>query len=649
VIFRALMGCVIALVFASVEAAAKERLPAWISIAPKLSSSTGKTKIITAPPSEDRAQWERDGHGYVDLLWRIEFHFERSGMIESRVEVVRHFLSESGISQGGNMDLYADAWRDRLTIETAYSVSAGDTPIFINPETIEVIPETGSNIFSDWNRVILPIPGLRPGSNAAIAGTRRFQSADFPLHWSSITALGSASPVARVEIEISADAGAPMIEWDTNDADLDCVENGDRGVLCTRLNIPAVQFDRDVMSYLDLVPQFFVGHAETWSDLQSAVRILVDNSAKTTPSLRAKVAELRIDPATPPEEKLRKLLRFVSNEIRYVSLSHGDATVVPHQASLTLSRRYGDCKDKVTLLVALAKLVDLEVIPVLTSSERKDRKTILKPSSSYFDHMIACIETEPEQRICVDPTQTFTSLELPPVLGGSIALALGWADPATLGNLPTVDFGWEVHLQRDRTLKPDGTVETRDIRRFSGPGSAGDRTQIFALSQADRITWAESVYREVHGTKTPPAFDFRIVKGEAVSYEIESKTASAGGYQPGDGEFFDFDLWLIYYARNMASVNRHHPYRLLGLRYTAEETVALCCGDIEFFGPTIDFESEFGSLRRSYRKMNGKLVMKTVFELPAAVISLEDVPRLRAFIIESTQESAFWFSWQPET
>ena len=149
--------------------------------------------------------------------------------------------------------------------------------------------------------------------------------------------------------------------------------------------------------------------------------------------------------------------------------------------------------------------------------------------------------------------------------------------------------------------------------------------------------------------KTPPPFDFRTLKGETVSYEIESTTSSAGGYQLEDGEFFDFDLWLVYYARNMISVNRHHPYRLLGLRYTAEETVALCCGDINFFGPTIEFESEFGSLRRSYRKMNEKLVMKTVFELPAAVISPEDVPRLQSFINESTRESAFWFSWQPES
>jgi hypothetical protein len=75
----------------------------------------------------------------------------------------------------------------------------------------------------------------------------------------------------------------------------------------------------------------------------------------------------------------------------------------------------------------------------------------------------------------------------------------------------------------------------------------------------------------------------------------------------------------------------------------------LCCGDIKFFGPIIDFESEFGSLRRSYGKMNGKLVMKTVFELPAAVVSPEDVPRLESFINESTRESAFWFSWQPES
>lgn len=640
-------GCLLASFATAAGAAANERLPAWLSISPALASSMG-SRGDEFPPPEERAEWERSGYGYVDLLWRIEIRLEQSGMIESRVEIVRHFLSESGIAQAGNMEFFADAWRDQVTIETGYSSGTHAHPVFVDPQTIEVIPETASNIFSDWNRVIVPIPGLRPGSNGTIVGTRRFQSAHFPLKWSRITALGSTVPIARIEIEISAEAGAPEIEWATDDEALNCQERGAGRLSCTRTNIPAIFLDRDVTSYLDRMSHFYVGVSDTWSDLQASVRSLVEESAKPTPSLREKVAELEINPAASSEEKLWRLLRFVADEVRYVSLSHGDSSVVPHPASLTLSRRYGDCKDKVTLLVALGRLVGLEITPVLTSTERKDLKRVLRPSSSYFDHMIACIGSDLEGVVCVDPTQAYSGLALSPLLNGAIALALGPQSPAALSNLPTTKFGWEIQVHRERTFQPDGSVSTSETRRFSGPGSAIDRAQLLALSSADRTFAVAAQYKQVHDTTTAPDFTFQHLTDPDVDFEIASEISTASGYQSNVGAFYGFDPWLIYHAVNMISVNRHHPYRLLGLRYTAEETIALCCNDIQFYGPELEFESEFGSLRRSFMKIDGVLVMKSTFELPALVIPPDQVPTLESFIMQSTRESGFWLTWQLE-
>jgi hypothetical protein len=237
------------------------------------------------PSEEDRAAWERGGFGFVDLLWRINIHIERSGMIESRVEVVRHFLSEAGISQGGNMDLYADTWRDQLTIETGYSISPNAPPIFVDPDTVEIVSDDTENVFSDVQRVIIPVPGLQIGSNAIVTGTRRFQSADFPLNWSRIITLGSIVPIARIEVTVSSAEGAPELIWDSNDPDLECEELGDRSLSCIRSNVPAVQLDPNVLSYTDLIPHLYVGAAETWSGLQSKVSAFVEESAALTPSL----------------------------------------------------------------------------------------------------------------------------------------------------------------------------------------------------------------------------------------------------------------------------------------------------------------------------------------------------------------------------
>ncbi|MCP4006087.1 MAG: DUF3857 domain-containing transglutaminase family protein [bacterium] len=566
-------------------------------------------------------------------------------MIESRIELIRHFVSESGISQGGNMNLWGDAWRDQLTVEAGYSISPDSQPVLVDPATIEVVTGNTNNVFSDIQQVILPIPGLQVGSNATVIGSRRFQSADLPLDWSSITVLRSNVPIKRIELEVSREADAPEFMWQSNDEELECTGD-DRHLSCSRSNIPAIQPDPNVMSYVDLMPHFFVGAALTWSGLQEKVAAMIESSAALTPALREKVQELGLDPADSHKRKLWKLFRFAADEIRYVSLSHGDATVVPHPASLTLSRRYGDCKDKVTMLVAMGRAAGLDIFPVLTSSDRKDRAKVLRPSSNYFDHMIACMFDEQGERVCVDPTQAYSGLELPPHLFDAISLPIGRSLEPKLDNLTRQAFGWQIHLQRDLTLQADGSLSLRDVRRYSGPGSALYRTQILALSRADRDARVGREYRESHGGSSAPNFTFRSLTDAATPFEIEFSTQSPAEFQLAEGEFYRFDPWLIFYARGMISTNKHHPYVLLGFRYSSEETFAHCCGNIDFAGPDLTFESKFGSLQRSSEIIDGNLTIKTVFEIPTTVIPPEEITQFESFILESTAETTQWISWR---
>ena len=96
----------------------------------------------------------------------------------------------------------------------------------------------------------------------------------------------------------------------------------------------------------------------------------------------------------------------------------------------------------------------------------------------------------------------------------------------------------------------------------------------------------------------------------------------------------------------MISANQHHPFVLVGFRYTAEETFDHCCGDIEFAGPDLTFESKYESLNRTSKIVDGKFTMKTVFELPTAVVPPEEVAQLESFILQSITETTQWISWR---
>ena len=61
-------------------------------------------------------------------------------------------------------------------------------------------------------------------------------------------------------------------------------------------------------------------------------------------------------------------------------------------AARTLDLRYGDCKGKVALLVAMARHAGIPAYPVLVSTVRSALDKLMLPSWKYFDHMIVCLE-----------------------------------------------------------------------------------------------------------------------------------------------------------------------------------------------------------------------------------------------------------------
>ncbi|TAG57911.1 MAG: DUF3857 domain-containing protein [Cytophagales bacterium] len=62
-------------------------------------------------------------------------------------------------------------------------------------------------------------------------------------------------------------------------------------------------------------------------------------------------------------------LRYVQDEIRYLSVSNGINSYKPHSPDVVLENRYGDCKDKVYLLLSLLEKEGIESYPVLVNSE----------------------------------------------------------------------------------------------------------------------------------------------------------------------------------------------------------------------------------------------------------------------------------------
>ncbi|NEL80598.1 MAG: transglutaminase domain-containing protein, partial [Xanthomonas perforans] len=101
---------------------------------------------------------------------------------------------------------------------------------------------------------------------------------------------------------------------------------------------------------------------------------------------------------------LLRAVAFVQGEIRYVGLDMGENSHAPHTPEVTLRNRYGDCKDKATLLIALLQLAGIRAEPVLVSSDKGHGLDLRLPSPYAFDHVVVRAHL-PQGEVWVDATR----------------------------------------------------------------------------------------------------------------------------------------------------------------------------------------------------------------------------------------------------
>src|SRR3984885_2753873 len=94
--------------------------------------------------------------------------------------------------------------------------------------------------------------------------------------------------------------------------------------------------------------------------------------------------------------KMQAIADFMQRDIRYVGIELGIGGFQPHAATDVFAHRYGDCKDKATLMSALLKSVGVDSYYVLINTERGSVTPEMPPHVGGFDHAILAIKLPEE-------------------------------------------------------------------------------------------------------------------------------------------------------------------------------------------------------------------------------------------------------------
>lgn len=92
---------------------------------------------------------------------------------------------------------------------------------------------------------------------------------------------------------------------------------------------------------------------------------------------------------TSPFDRASAALKLVQQDVRYIYVGLGSGNLTPATAEDTWQRRYGDCKGKTVLLLALLAELGIEAEPVLASNAGADDGLDQRlPSLQMFDHVL---------------------------------------------------------------------------------------------------------------------------------------------------------------------------------------------------------------------------------------------------------------------
>lgn len=371
-------------------------------------------------------------------------------------------------------------------------------------------------------------PALPAGSVLTIETTAK-QRSEF--HADGISLVSEKAPIEKLRVAVR--GGGRGWRWRIGGSRRGlAVKESAGGVVVTGTSLPALKKERFSPGDRSrgTVLRFAWGEEATWTQVGQWYEKLLAAMPADSPAVSRTAREL---PAAGESRRgrLAALLRFVRDKVRYVA---ADTAIAGHQPSApgeVLARKWGDCKDKATLLVAMLRSSGLEAYPALIHLGSDERIDTEFPSPFQFNHVIVAVAAEGLAAagdpvagglLFVDPTQAGGSIRwLHPAVQDQDALVVRGAGSG-LVRTPIRQETEGGRIDARVALTPQGNAEGEASFEISGDAGS-DFASAFAGSAASEI---EPAVREVFG-KLLPGAEISEVRWKISETDVPSVTLSA--------------------------------------------------------------------------------------------------------------------------
>ena len=264
------------------------------------------------------------------------------------------------------------------------------------------------NIYEEnFREILLTYPGLKPGDTIYSHILMEYK----PLikgHFNNEFLLQDFEPIDRIVLKIEGPAEKKLNYVVRNGRLSFHTERKGKNIIYVweGKNIPALEHEVGAPSPLDYGLKLIVSTFKSWKELSNYGALLNRGKVDSNPEMRKKVEEL-IKGAKTEREKIQRIFHFVESKVRYMGSSMDvGAFVEPHKASYTFAKKFGVCRDKSILMIAMLKLAGVNAEDVVINISRKTDPEI---PSLFFEHAIVAVKLSSGETVYMDPTLELSS------------------------------------------------------------------------------------------------------------------------------------------------------------------------------------------------------------------------------------------------
>jgi transglutaminase-like putative cysteine protease len=327
------------------------------------------------------------------------------------------------------------------------------------------------------------------------------------------------------------------------------------------------------------------------------------------------------------EDIVREVFYWVQDNIRYIAFEDGMRGFIPHKASYTCEKKYGDCKDMANLIVGMLHAADIKAYPTWIGTRNLPYKYSSVPTPLSDDHMIATYISSSGDHYFLDATGPYTTFGYPTaMIQGKQAMISKGPDLFEIHQVPAVE--------KNRNRITDSLTLTLDQNMLIGKGvnSINGLTKAQAGSYLDRVD-EKDIRDFVLGLVGKGSNKFFLDHYELKDWKVRDKPTRVtydfriGDYcqKVGDELYINLNLNKENNNRVINRDLRKTPHEF-DFKYDKVQEIEFTIPkgyEIDYLPATESFAGEMSGYSVTYRVEGNKIYCSTIYYIDYLLMSVE--------------------------